>query len=88
MKALVLYRPDSEHASTVESYVRDFNKATGKNLELMSMETLEGVQKAALYDLMEFPAIIVVRDDGQLVKDWVGANLPLTNEVVGYLVQR
>lgn len=87
MKAVVLYRPDSEHARIVEDYVRDFEKRTGKKPELLSMETVEGVQRAGVYDIMQYPAVVVTKDDGQFVKDWVGENLPLVNDVVGYLAE-
>jgi len=34
---------------------------------------------------MDYPATLVVMDNGQLVKDWQGKMLPIVDEVIGYL---
>jgi hypothetical protein len=85
MKAVMLYRPDSEASRTVEEYVRDFEHSRGRQIELVSLNTREGVATASLYDMMQSPGLLVLRDDGQLVRDWQGAPLPLMNELAGYL---
>ena len=86
MKACILYRSDSEFARIVEEYARDFQHFKGKDIELMNLNTREGAAIATLYDILENPALLVIRDDGQLVKDWQGEHLPLKDELAGYLV--
>ncbi len=85
VKLLVLYRPNSDHASDVESFVRDFQRQhdLGNKLELMSMNTRDGVATASLYDIMSYPAILALSDDGTLLNSWIGT-LPLMDEVAGY----
>jgi hypothetical protein len=86
MKAIFLYRPDSEQARRVEEYVRDFELSQKHKLELLNIDTREGSSTASLYDLVENPSLIVIRDDGQLLKHWQGVSqLPLMNELSGYL---
>jgi hypothetical protein len=85
MKVIALYRPTSEHARTVEDYARDFEKQRGKSIELLSLDTVEGAEKANLYGIMEFPALLAVQDNGQLSKFWQGTQMPLKDEVAGYL---
>lgn len=85
MKALLLYHPQSEHSRIVEEYVRDFERQRNLKIKLESLDTPEGADKARLYDIVQYPALIVVRDDGQLMKDWQGDQLPLMDEVAGYL---
>lgn len=85
MKALVIYRPDSEQARKVEEFIRSFRERTGKDIEAISIDTRDGSSTASLYDIMQHPAILVTQDDGALVKDWVGDNLPLIDDVAGYL---
>jgi hypothetical protein len=87
MKAVFLYRPNSEFARIVEEYARDFEKERGKVIELKSLDTVEGTDLAQLYDIMEFPALLAIRDDGQLSKVWQGTQFPLKDEVVGYIEQ-
>ena len=86
MKAVVLYRPNSEDARKVEEYARDFEHAQHKDLEVLSIETREGADKARLYDVTRYPAILVIREDGQLLKLWQGETFPLMNELASYLV--
>lgn len=87
MKVLILYRPNSEHATTVEAFVRDFEHQhnPGNNIELISVNTRDGAATAALYDLWAFPSIIAVAEDGRIMATWQGEPLPLMNEVAGYM---
>ena len=87
MKVIALYRPNSEHARPIEEYARDFERQRGKAIELMSLDTRDGAEKANLYSIMQYPALVAVRDDGQLLRDWQGARLPLMDEVAAYLDQ-
>lgn len=81
----MLYRPDSEGSRVIEEYARDFERMRGKPIQLLSLNTREGAATASLYDMMQNPTIMVIRDDGQVVMDWQGTHLPLMNEVAGYL---
>lgn len=85
MKALVLYHPNSEHGRIVEEYARDFERRNSHPLHLESLETREGAATATLYDVVQYPAILVTADDGQMVKQWNGEQLPLMDELAGYL---
>lgn len=88
MKVLILYRPESEHSTIVEMFVRDFehqHDTKDRKIELMSVNTRDGVATASLYDIWSFPAILVVGDDGQVVNFWQGEPLPLMDEVAGYV---
>lgn len=86
MKLLVLYRPNSEHETEVESYVRDFQRRyeVGRKIEMVSMNTRDGAATASLYDVVSYPAILVLADDGSMVSYWQGMPLPLMDEVAGY----
>ena len=85
MKVVVLYRPNSEHARKIEDFVRDFEHyQPGKRLEVVSLDTRDGSSTATLYDVMQYPAILALRDDGQVMKEWEGDMLPLMNEISYY----
>lgn len=88
MKALILYQPVSEHARAVEEFVRDFTRRTNKPLELIDSDSVEGVSKVELYDIVQYPTVLVTKDDGGFVKSWLGLPLPLVNDVDGYLVEQ
>lgn len=85
MKVLILYRPQSEHGRLVEEFVHDFQSHSSfKHLEVLNVDSREGSAMASLYDIMEYPAVLVIQADGYLQKSWVGGNLPLMDEVAAY----
>jgi len=84
MKVSILYRPDSEHARRVEEFVHDFQHAQAtRRIELIDLNTQEGAAVAKLYDVVQYPAILALRNDGQLLKGWQG-DFPLMNELAYY----
>jgi hypothetical protein len=85
MRAVVLYHPNSEHEGIVQDYARDFKRFKGKELELVSLETVEGAEIAKLYDIMHYPAILVIGPDGVLQKAWEAPLMPLMDEVSSYV---
>ncbi len=87
MKMIMLYHPVSGHARQVEEYARDFERVHHQAPELVSLETPEGAQLARVYDVVQYPAIIVTQDDGAHMKQWEGEKLPLMDEVAAQVRQ-
>ena len=87
MKVLILYRPNSEHGTLVESFVRDMQHQhdLGSKVEMVSMDTRDGAATASLYDIWTFPSVVAVADDGRMLNSWQGEPLPLMDEVAGYV---
>jgi hypothetical protein len=85
MKVVVLYRPNSEHARSVEEYVRDFQQRHSvPKLEIISIDTREGSATATLYDVVQYPAFLVIQNDGYVQKMWEGDPLPMMDEIASY----
>jgi hypothetical protein len=87
MKLIVLYRPESEFSRAVETFVTDFNRlheGIGRRVEVLNVDTRDGMALMSLYDIMEHPVLMVLSDDGQQVKSWAGPQLPLMDEVASY----
>jgi len=84
MKVLVLYRPNSEHGRETEEYVHDYQSRHSDRVEMVSVDTREGSALASLYDVVQYPAILVLREDGYPQQMWQGAALPLMDEVAAY----
>ena len=82
---LVLYRPNSEHGRLVEEFIRDYsrNGRTGK-IEGLNVDTRDGSAMATLYDVVRYPTILAVRDDGSILRAWDDDMLPLQDEVAAY----
>jgi hypothetical protein len=84
MKVIVLYRPKTEQEGRALDYARDYKQLKNRELELLSLDTIEGDDMAKLYDITQYPAVVAIKDDGQLEQMWQGANLPLMNELDYY----
>lgn len=85
MKVVVLYRPESDHGRNVDEFVSNFHDSgVAERLEVINVDSREGISTATLYDVTRYPAVLVVRDDGALQHSWQGVGLPLVNEVEGY----
>lgn len=85
MRVVILYRPASDHSRLVDEFVSNINTTSiNGSTELINVDTKEGSSKAALYDIISYPAVFVLRDDGVLQHLWQGLPLPLVNEVEAY----
>ena len=85
MKITVLYRPDSEHARSIETFIRDYQRFHASDrLEILNIDRRDGAATASLYDIMQYPAILALREDGSVLKMWEGDSMPLMDEVAAY----
>ena len=85
MKAVVIYKDDSEHARAVIDWLRDFRRQSGKDIQTLEPETREGIDFCRVYDIVEYPTIVAMDDDSKPLQVWRGLPLPLINEVSYYV---
>lgn len=87
MKLVILYKPNSEHARSVETFLHDFQPhiPAGIKTEILDINTRNGAAMGMLYDIMEYPGILVTTDDGVMIQSWSGKTLPLMDDVASYL---
>lgn len=86
MRTLILYHPASDHIGLVQDYVHNYARFKGRAIEQVSLETKEGDALAKLYDVTSYPAVLVIRSDGQLVHLWQNGLLPLMDELSAYAI--
>ena len=85
MKVLILYRRQSEQARKVEEFIHDFGRWHPEaSIEVQDVDSREGMAIATLYDVLGHPAVLALKEDGQLVQCWQGDNLPLMDEIAYY----
>ena len=84
MRVVILYRPRSEHARQVEEFIHDFvHEHPDRRIEVLDVDTNDGSSLATLYEVMDYPAILALEDDGHLMQSWVG-KFPLIDELSYY----
>ncbi len=86
MRTVILYHPASEFAGMAEDYARDYRRGhqNRKAIELLSLDIAEGSQLAELYDVVRYPALLVIGPDGRLQKFWQDQPWPLMDEVAAF----
>lgn len=85
MRTVILYHPNSEQAGPAEDFKRDYEKRhQGQKIELVSLETKAGAEMARVYDIVRYPAILVLKGDDSLQQLWQDQPWPLIDEVYAY----
>ncbi len=88
MRVVVLYHPDSEQTGKVQDYIRELElQGKQRSIEPVSLESKRGAELAEVYDVTNYPAVLVIADDGQLLKLWQTGDMPLINDLDFYLTR-
>lgn len=81
----MVYQEESDRARAVIDFLRDVNRQTGHDIEVVNPETREGADFCRVYDIVEYPTMLALDDSGQLQNTWRGLPLPTISEVSYYL---
>lgn len=85
MRTIIIYKEASDHAREVNDYLRDFERQTGKKLETLNPESREGEGFCRTYDIVEYPTLIALDNQGVMQQLWRGRPLPQISEVSYYV---
>ncbi len=85
MRVAVAYRLESDHAREVLDYLRDFSRQTGHEIEEINPDSPDGAHFCRTYDIVEYPTLVAMSDDGQMQNMWRGRPLPTISEVSFYV---
>lgn len=85
MRVVVISKPDRDYSRAVTTFLDDFIRRTGKELEVLDPETRDGESLCRTYDILEHPTVIALSDDGRLQNMWKGLPLPTISEVSYYV---
>lgn len=84
MRTAVVYKVESDHAREVFTWLADFKRQTGHDLEEINPDSRDGASFCRVYDIVEYPTIVALSDTGQLQNQWRGRPLPTISEVSFY----
>ena len=85
MNLAILYHPDNEYSRPTEELVEELKTHTDRNIEFIDVDSREGIEKASNYGVVDYPAFVVLTEDGQVYNMWQGSTLPSTEEIASYL---
>ncbi len=83
MRLVILWREETDYASEVREWINDFHHDTGgtKEIESIDPDSREGESLSDAYDIVQYPTIMVIDDDGKLLEMWKGTPLPQIEQV-------
>lgn len=84
MQVVMVYKPESDHARRVTTFLGDFARQTGRTIDELDPETPEGESFCRTYDIMEYPTLIAISNDGHVQNMWRGEAMPTISEVSYY----
>jgi hypothetical protein len=85
MRVVVIYKDNTDYTSTVDGYLHDFEYQTGHKLEILDPDTADGTQFCVTYDIVEYPSVIAMSDDGVMQNSWYGLPFPTISELSYYV---
>lgn len=85
MRTVVIYKSESDHARAVETFLTDFRRQTGRQIDILDPESRDGESFCRAYDIVEYPSVAALDDDGKLLNFWRGLPLPTISEVSYYV---
>ncbi len=85
MRVVMVYKEETDYTRQVTDYLRDFTRQTGSELETLNPDTPEGASFCRTYDVVEYPTLIALSDDGVMQNTWRGLPLPTISEVSYYV---
>lgn len=87
MRVVVIARDNTDYARSVQIFLDDFARQTGRSLEVLDPDTGEGESFCRAYDIVQYPTLVALSDSGQMQNIWPGPALPTINEVSYYVSQ-
>ena len=81
MRVVIVVKRESEYFREAEEWQMDFSRETGNEVEMIDPETIEGEIFASTRDIMQYPSIVVLGGNGEVIKKWSGSPLPQFDQV-------
>ncbi|MDO5451785.1 MAG: hypothetical protein Q4F56_01715 [Candidatus Saccharibacteria bacterium] len=84
MRVICIYRDKQDYTRSVDEWLENFHRQTGRELETMDPDQNPGFCEA--YDIVEYPTFLALGEQGDVRALWRGRDLPLINEVLYYMI--
>lgn len=89
MRLAVFYRKNSEQERPILEF-KEMMRRRHPDIDIvdMDLDTKDGADEARLYNITQYPAILVTAIDGSMQGLWEGSPLPLIDEVFGSMLEQ
>jgi hypothetical protein len=87
MRVVAVYKDNMDYTRAITTFMDDFERQTGRTLEMLDPESREGELFCRTYDIVEYPTVVALSNDGQMQNMWTGPIPPTISEVSYYASQ-
>ena len=84
MRVVCVYRDKQDYTRSVEEWIENLRRQTGREIETMDPD--KNPSFCETYDIVEYPTILALGNDGSIRAILSGRNLPLMNDVLYYMI--
>ncbi len=84
MRVVCVYRDKQDYTRSVEEWIENLRRQTGREIETMDPD--KNPSFCETYDIVEYPTILALGNDGSIRAIWSGRDLPLMNDVLYYMI--
>ena len=81
MRIVIVVKTHSEYIRAAEEGGLEAQRETGREVELIDPETIEGEIFVSTRDIMQYPSLLILGGSGEIVKKWSGSPLPQFDQV-------
>ena len=81
MRVAIVWKDQTDYAREVIDWMEEFKKETGEDVESIDPETVEGELFVRARDIVQYPEVVAMSDDGGVLREWKGTPLPQFDEV-------
>lgn len=86
MRVVCVYRDGEDYTRTVQEWIAEFERRTGKEIEIISPDGRDGVEFCKAYDVVEYPTMMALDESGGVLAGWRGVReLPTFDEASYWL---
>ena len=82
MRVVIIWREDTDYARSVIEWLHDCERRVG-----LAPDEPDGEGLCRTYDVVEYPTILAMNDDGKVLQAWRGRDLPRIDDISYYLIE-
>jgi hypothetical protein len=82
MRIVIVWNEQTDYAREVREWLDAYKHDGGGKIEHLDPETKAGADFAEAYDIVEYPTILALQNDGKVSAMWRGTPLPQVEQVM------
>ena len=83
-RVVCVFRDNQDYSRSVFEWLENFYRQTGHEIEVLDPD--ENDDFCRTYDVVEYPTLLALSNEGGVLASWRGKMMPLMNEVLYYLI--